>query len=406
MIEGRNIICFASNWSYDPTSKHHIMRLLAERNHVIWVNHHGSRRPRLSRSDFGAVASKLAQVIEGPRRIHDGLTVVTPLVAPWPGRAAARRLNRRWLTRQIRGVLRGLPPRPVQLWSFAPDVDYMCGRFDEECVVYYCVDDFASFSGYDREAIRSSEARLASRADLVVTTSRALYEAKRAFNENTVLVTHGVDDEHFARATSAELTVPAEIASLPRPVLGFWGLLQDWIDVELLSDLARARPDWSIVLIGEAATDVSTIASLPNVHLLGRRPYAALPAYAKGFDAGLIPFRVNALTRAVNPIKLREYLAAGLPVVSTPLPEVEAYRDLVHIGEGGGAFVDACVRALEFDSADRCEERQAAMQPETWSSKVEEVSGHVEGAVERKLAALADVGVVGLHSHGTRGDAW
>ena len=376
LIEDRIIICFASNWFYDPTSKHHVMRLLSKRNHVVWVNYHASRKPRITGADAGAVAAKLRQFISGPRRVSDSLTVVTPLVVPVPGSRAAVAVNRRLLTRQIDSVLRDLPEWPVQLWSFAPDVDYMCGRFDEECVVYYCVDEFSRFSGYDADATLEAEARLAARADLVVTTSRALYEAKRRLNPNVVLVTHGVDFEHFARATLSDLEVPAEIANLERPILGFWGLLQDWLDIELIADVARRRPGWSIVLIGEVATDVSALEKLPNVHLLGRREYGDLPAFAKGFDIGLIPFKVNELTRAVNPIKLREYLSAGLPVVSTALPEVASYEPLATIAHNSGEFVQACEATLSASDGNTAPAaRQAVMRLETWESKIEEICG-------------------------------
>jgi glycosyltransferase involved in cell wall biosynthesis len=377
VIEGRNIVCFASDWFYDPTSKHHLMRLLSRRNHVLWVNYHGSRRPRLSGSDAGRILAKVRQFAEGPRQVTDRITVLTPLVVPMPGNRAAAALNRRILARQIRGALGNLPDRPVQIWSFAPDVDYMCGLLGEELLIYYCVDDFAAFSGYDVAETLAAEGRLGRRADLLITTSQALFEAKRHLNDNVVLVTHGVDYQHFTRANSAEVSVPPDIAELPRPVLGFWGLIQDWLDLELLADTARARPDWSIALIGEVATDVSVISGLPNVHLLGRRPYSQLPAYAKGFDVGLIPFRINALTRAVNPIKLREYLAAGLPVVSTPLPEVQRYSGLASIATAAAEFVRSCQHALQTNSVEKSAARQDAMRAETWAAKLREIEGHV-----------------------------
>ncbi len=445
MIRDRNIICIASNWWYDPTSKHHLMKLLARHNHVVWVNYHGSRRPGLSTSDVRAALSKLRQFVQGPRRVDENITVITPMLVPLPGNPAVAGINRRVLVGQIRAVLRTLPARPVQFWSFAPDVDWLCGHFDEECIVYYCVDEFAAFSGYDRKAILTAEARLAAKADLVVTTSKALYEAKRGLNPNTALVTHGVDYEHFAgcervpraacppvpsmgsasaeadsalaassqwhSATSRQhrsqtafphaafvetdgvgprsaLDPPGNVASLPNPVLGFWGLLQDWLDVDLLAEVAAARPDWSIVLIGEAATDLSALRVRPNVHFLGRRPYASLPAYAAGFDLGIIPFRVNELTRAVNPIKLREYLAAGLPVVSTPLPEVMQYKRFVRVASTATDFVAACEAAIAGDSPIHVAQRRGAMRGESWNAKVEEVSVLVQRCIGHGLPAV------------------
>ncbi|MCG8405514.1 MAG: glycosyltransferase [Phycisphaerales bacterium] len=398
MIEGRNVLCFASNWFYDPTSKHHVMTLLSERNHVIWVNYHGSRRPQASTADVRAIASKLQQVVQGPRRISENMTVVTPLVLPIPGSALATKLNRRLLSKQIRSVLRDMPKRPLQLWSFAPDVDYLCGQFDEECVIYYCVDEFSAFAGYDRQAILEAERRLAVGADLVVTTSQTLYDSKRSLNKNTVLVTHGVDYEHFATATSETVSAPADVAELRRPILGFWGLLQDWLDVTLIAQVAAARPAWSVVLIGEAAVDVSGLANLPNVHLLGRRPYASLPGYAKAFDVGLIPFRDNELTRAVNPIKLREYLSAGLPVVSTPMPEVRRYEKLVHIAPDAASFVAACEKALTESSLGHRHARQTAMRDESWPSKVEALSAYVSSSTNMSYEADGGNGIIAMAS--------
>ncbi|MEK6644792.1 MAG: glycosyltransferase [Planctomycetota bacterium] len=384
MIHDRTILCFASNWFYDPTSKHHIMKLLAENNHVVWVNYHASRRPTISAADAGAVVGKLRQVIEGPRRVAENITVLTPLVIPLPGSRAATALNRRLLVRQIRNVLRTLPPRPVQLWSFAPDIDYLVGRFDEEAVVYYCVDAFSEFTGYNRAAIDSAEARLCKKADLVITTAQSLYDAKRPLNNNTSLITHGVDYDHFEKAADADTNIPPDIADIPRPILGFWGLIQDWIDTDLLASIARQRPDWSIVLIGEEATDCSALRNLRNVHLLGRRPHESLPAYAKAMTVGLIPFRRNALTEAVNPIKLREYLSAGLHVVSTPLPEVRRYEQWVHPANSPAEWITAIADALTNHSPEKAAARRQAMQCETWSAKLDEIQTRLTHALAHR----------------------
>ncbi len=378
MISGRNIICIASNWFFDPTSKHQVMKRLAEQNHVIWVNYHGSRRVRASAADLKAIGGRLRQIFVGPQAVSPSMTVLTPIVLPLPGSAAARHLNRRILVRQIRKVLRGLPPRPIQLWSFAPDVSYLVGHFGEERVVYYCVDEFSAFQGYDAELIRRLEKELIDRADLVITTSRRLQSSKEPLHPHTHLVTHGVDYEHFARAGDHETRVPGDVAKLPHPILGFFGLIQDWVDLDLLAEVARRRPDWSIVLIGTSAVDTSAYAGVPNLHFLGQRPYSVLPAYCRAFDAGLIPFRLNELTLNVNPIKLREYLAAGLPVVSTPLPEVEAYRPLVEIAQGAEAFVAACERAVAARGPEQAARRQAAVQAETWRAKIELLSHLVQ----------------------------
>jgi len=376
MIEGRTILCFACGYDAPPTSKHHVMHILAERNTVLWVNYHASRAPTASSSDALHMARKLADVFSGLRRPRRNLYVLTPLVVPLPASPWARRLNRVLLISQIRRALDRLRNGPLQIWSFTPDVAYALGHFGEEKVVYYCVDDHAAFTGYDRQQVLRDEEALCRRADLVVTTSMALQESKKAWNPNTILVPHGVDYEHFSRAVREDLPCPPDIADIPHPRLGFFGLIRDWVDLALLADIARARPDWHIVMIGDADSNVNLAQyrTIRNMHFLGRKPYEDLPAYCKAFDVGLIPFKINELTKAVNPIKLREYLAAGLPVVSTPLPEVRLYKDLVHLANGKHSFDKMAQAALATTPAGRTR-LNTAMAEETWPEKLRAIYG-------------------------------
>lgn len=387
MISERNIICIASNWFFDPTSKHQVMKVLSERNHILWVNYHGSRRVTASAADIRTVFKRLGQFLAGPQQVAPTITVLTPIVIPLPGSALVHGLNRSMLVRQIRGALRRLPDRPVQVWSFAPDVSYLAGRFGEERLVYYCVDEFSEFAGYDGQAILALERDLIARSDLVVTTSRRLQATKESMHPRTHLVSHGVDGDHFARATDPATSVPDDVADLPGPTLGFFGLIQEWVDLDLLAEVARRRPDWSIVLIGESRIEPKPDVETGNLHFLGQRPYERLPAYCRAFDVGLIPFRINELTLNVNPIKLREYLAAGLPVVSTPLPEVAAYQPLVEIADGVDAFVEACERALASNDDEQVKRRQSAMRQETWRAKVETLSRLVEDCPRQAASA-------------------
>jgi hypothetical protein len=200
----------------------------------------------------------------------------------------------------------------------------------------------------------------------------ALQEAKKGWNPNTILVTHGVDYEHFSRAVREDLPCPPDIADIPHPRLGFFGLIRDWVDLDLLAEVARKRPDWHIVMIGDAdsTVDLAPYRALPNMHFLGRRPYADLPAYCKAFDVGLIPFKINELTKAVNPIKLREYLAAGLPVVSTPLPEVRLCDALVSLADDPATLVASTAACLREGGPESRFRRSDSVRTETWPQKV------------------------------------
>ncbi|MHB8861982.1 MAG: glycosyltransferase [Pirellulaceae bacterium] len=389
MIESHTILCFASGYDAPPTSKHHVMHILAERNTVLWVNYHASRAPTANGSDLRYMAKKLGQVVAGLKTPRPNLHVLTPLVVPLPASAQARKLNQFLLVRQIRRAIRKVARGSVQLWSFTPDVSYVLGNFGEQKVVYYCVDDHSQFTGYDREQVLRDEEELCRRADLVVTTSMALQESKRPFNPNTHLVPHGVDYDHFSRALTQELPIPRDIVNIPHPRLGFIGLIRDWVDLDLLAAVARRQPEWHIVLIGDSTVDLAPYQSLPNMHFLGRKPYAELPAYCRHFDIGLIPFKLNELTRAVNPIKLREYLAAGLPVVSTPLPEVRAYQQWVYLADGPEEFIHGVASGLNGQPGAPRAARALEVSCETWQGKLEQISDYLsavsKGAFEQRL---------------------
>jgi glycosyltransferase involved in cell wall biosynthesis len=375
MLKGKTIVCFASNYDAPPTSKHHVMHLLAEHNVVLWVNYHASRTPTASSSDLKYMFDKLLQVASGRKSPRPNFYVLTPLVIPLPGRNWARRLNRFLLINQVRLSLKRIGQGEVQVWSFTPDVAYVLGHFNEEKVVYYCVDDHAAFTGYDRNQVLRDEEELCRKSDLVITTAMSLQKSKQAWNSNTILVPHGVDFQHFNRAQSEKFQCPDELRGIPGPRLGFFGLIRDWVDLDLLAQVARKRTDWSFVLIGDAdsSVDLSLYHDVPNMHFLGRKPYSELPAYCQHFDVGLIPFKINDLTYAVNPIKLREYLSAGLPVVSTPMPEVQLYDLLVEIADSVEGFqrsIEACLQKSENDRAARV----TTMSRETWDAKLEEIT--------------------------------
>jgi glycosyltransferase involved in cell wall biosynthesis len=197
-----------------------------------------------------------------------------------------------------------------------------------------------------------------------------------------------VDREHFERALSEDTRVPDDLARLPSPVLGFYGTIADWVDTGLLAEVARLRPDWTLALIGTVLIGTSTLERLPNVHLLGRRPYGLLPAYCKGFDVALIPYLESDQLVYRNPIKLREYLAAGLPVVSTPVPEVERYSDWCARVESAGEMVAAVESALAGDSPERRAERSLSMADETWEARAAKVAETVD-ALEARGSAVA-----------------
>ncbi|MBX3259240.1 MAG: glycosyltransferase [Labilithrix sp.] len=394
MMRGENIVCFAKDWSEDPTSNNHVMRILARDNRVVWLNSIATRQPSFTdKGDVSKIVRKLKSFARGPKRVDARLDVYTPIVLPFPHSRLAGKVNHQILRASVGALRRSRGMSDFQLWTFLPTAAPYVGRLGESLSVYYVTDEFSHFTAVGRQIV-DMEKDLLQRADVVFTTSKPLLERKRVHNPETHLALHGVDQAHFARALDPATPVAKEIAELPRPILGFIGLIEDWVDLDTIAHLAERRADWSIVLIGKSKVDLSRLDKYANVHVLGRKPYASLPEYCKGFDVALIPFEINELTRNVNPIKLREYFSAGLPCVSSPMPAVVEYAEIdrgplanaCYVARTKEAFHEAVVRALRDDSPEARARRSEAMKLETWEKKVEQLGDVVLRVKERKLS--------------------
>ncbi len=383
VLRGRDIVCFSNDWGGDPLSKTHIMRILARDNRVLWVNSLGNRPARPSGRDLRRILAKLFSAARGLREVERNIHVLAPLYFPAYGTPTIDAANRWALRRQVLGAMRRLGmARPIT-WAFLPSAAAVAGTLGESLVIYHVVDAFSSFSDASSH-VDAMERKLVASADLVITSSEPLLRAKAPLNPRTVLVRHGVDFAHFTRALDPETRVPADLLRLPRPVVGFFGLVADWIDLELVREVADAYPRTSVVLIGKAVTSLRPLARSRNVHLLGRKRYIDLPAYCRGFDVAITPFRLNDLGLSASPLKAREYLAAGLPNVCTDLPELRAIPGCV-VARTRGEFVQRVGEALRSGGPSR--ERSELMRAESWEARVEEIRGHVAALRDGRRAA-------------------
>jgi glycosyltransferase involved in cell wall biosynthesis len=264
------------------------------------------------------------------------------------------------------------------VWMSDPRDGYVLDSLSPRLLCYDCMDDYALIAPQAalRGVLRSQEEGLLKRVDVVFASSDELARRCTSSNRNVHLVPNGVDAARFAPASGA--AIAPDVAALPRPRLGYAGSLASWIDFDLLAMIARARPQWSLVLVGPVASDaqaqVAALQRLPNVHVLGERPYRAIPTYLHGFDVSLIPFQINDLTRAVNPVKFFEYIAAGQPVVATPLPELLRFQETCAIAASGDDFIACIESALSTrDDGERVRQRLAFAQANDWSQRVDSV---------------------------------
>jgi glycosyltransferase involved in cell wall biosynthesis len=370
-LSGRDIVCFANDWSGDPLSKKHVMRRLAHHNRVLWVNSLGNRAPRATVHDVRRIFDKLQRFAGGLYQVEPNIHVLSPIAVPNYRSTLMRRLNAVVVGNTVRAAMKKLGFSRPLLYTFVPASAWVADELDADRVVYHCVDEFSQFEGAGPE-IAELERELIERSDLVIVCSEPLRERKCRLNPNTVLVRHGVEHAHFARALDEATVVPDDVARLPRPVVGFYGLVAEWIDIEAMRLVAVAFPEGSLVIVGDINNADVRPLSLPNVHFLGRRPYDALPGYCKAFDVALLPFVDNELTRNANPLKLREYLAAGLPVVATDIPEARALaQNGVLLARTPADFPPLVGRALERSGPSRA--RSEAMARESWDDKVAEI---------------------------------
>jgi glycosyltransferase involved in cell wall biosynthesis len=186
---------------------------------------------------------------------------------------------------------------------------------------------------------------------------------------------HGVDFELFSAFGASHLPKPRDFEKVRPPIIGFYGLIQDWLDFELIAKIAKSHPEWSIALIGKVATDISEIRDYSNIYLLGEKPYKDLPNYSRLFDVAIIPYNVaDKRMETVNPTKLLQYIACGLPVVSVDLPEVRNYSKVVYVASSHEEFIKNIEKALKENSQERRQIRQLMAKDETWQRRVEKIS--------------------------------
>lgn len=366
------IVYFGNEWfAENRTSSHHMARRLSEEVPLLYVDSPGMRAPSTSGRDLRRIWRKIAQALRRPTRLSAGLWHCTVPQLPWRGAPLVDRLNRRFGAWAVRRAMRHAGIEHPMLWFVVPHPSFMLDEVPHECAIYYCIDDYAAHPGVDAVRIRACDMELTRRADHVFVAPPALVAAKQAENLSTSYAPHGVDVDMFARAQAADTEVPDAAAALGAPVIGYFGLIAAWTDLELLEWLAVQRPQWSFLFVGHPSVDVSTLRRQGNVTLVGPQPYESLPGWAKAFDVAIIPYRQNQQVINANPLKLREYLATGKPVVSVPAPEVDKFAGLVAVAETRQAFLDAIEAALREDSPGLRVARMDAVREMSWERRAQ-----------------------------------
>lgn len=294
--------------------------------------------------------------------------------------------RRRLLQEALRTELKGQFERPV-LWFYDPmAAPAHLGHFNERAVVYDCMDELSQFKFAPPEIV-ARERKLLEAADVVFAGGRKMRESKARFNSNCHFYGCGVDVAHFSQARSPRLEVPPDVRfGEGKLVLGYFGVVDERLDYQLIDALARANASWHLAIIGPPCkVDPASFPKHPNLHWLGRREYAELPAYTKAFDACLMPFAMNEATEFINPTKALEYMATGRPIVSTPVPDVVSnFGSVVKIARTHEEFIEHCRKeTLAPDEAAIARGIRMAEENQ-WETIVQKLEGHVQEALRKK----------------------
>jgi glycosyltransferase involved in cell wall biosynthesis len=381
----KGFVVFSDDWGGHPSSSQHLFSRIARNLPVVWVNT-VMRWPRITPADLGKVAGKLSSWLRPRPPAPDGdagpVTVLAPVLWPGWGFGPGRRFNRG----AVLGALAPLVPEGGDGWGIVSTIPVVADVFaalPRATRVYYCVDEYAEWPGHARGVMTRLEARLLDHADLLVATATPLLEAKARPGLPARLLTHGVDGARFAAAAAGRGQLAGVGAD--ETVVGFFGLVDERIDQELVAGVAAALPRARFVFLGEVVCDVSALNRVPNVTLLPPVPYAELPEAAARFDVCWLPYRINDLTKNINPLKLKEYLALERPVAAVPLPEVAALAAHVALAEDAAGFVAVLEGWIESPPA--CPEAtRAFVAAEDWDAKARQFLAWVAGAADGTLS--------------------
>ena len=380
-LQNLSAIYFGNDWfAENRTSSHHIARQLARRMPLLYVDTPGMRSPTASSRDLRKILRIARKFLAKPTSVGTQLWHLTVPQIPFRRLPFVESLNRvlgRWLVRRAARFLRF--GRRLS-WFAVPHPAALAGMLQDELVVYYVVDDYAALAQMDAARIQRLDDELTARANVVFVCSETLLNRKRELNQNVEYSPHGVDFELFSQAQDPATEIPEAARALRQPVIGYFGSIAGQIDLELIAYLAGRRKNWTFLLIGMASVNVDALTALPNVHLAGPQPYESLPQWAKAFDVAIVPYRRDRFVLNSNPLKIREYLAAGKPVVSVRAPEIERFSDVVFLADSHEDFLDKIQQALEAETAEIRERRMELVRNSSWEACAERALGRVKKA--------------------------
>ena len=366
-FQGQDFIVFGEDFARHPHSLEHLLRPLFKDNRFIWVETIGLRSPKLSVYDLKRIAEKLLSWF-GPKKsptervVPGNIMIVSPFMIPFNLFSLVRMFNQWMVERKVRKALAQRNFKDVITVTSVPNSCDYVGNYDERLTVFVCVDEFSLWPGLNYDLVRSMENKLIAKTDLIFATSQALVESKNNGKTPTVLLTHGVEFQHFNIGPKTNLGQPLKIC--------YFGLFDERSDQNILVEIASALPNVHIEIIGEVVCDCSRLSGFSNIEFKGPVSYAELPRAIADVDVFILPYVRTELTNNLNPLKLKEYLSTGRPVIATALPEVTRSQEHLLLAATGSEFVDHIHSIIAKKSGlDYERTLMWLQQSETWDAK-------------------------------------
>lgn len=346
------------------TNKQHVAVELANLGYrVLYIDSIGLRQPTLKQSDFKRIFKRVLKVFNLPKKVHNNIWVLSPLALPFYKYTLIRKINKLLLNCMVYLCKKYLHFSNDIFWTYSPLTTSLLNFSYYSHTLYHCVDEIKEQPGMPKKIIDDKEKELLEKIDIVFTTSQKLFDTKKKYTKNIHLHSNVADFNHFNKATQTNSIIPKELLEISSPILMFIGAISSYkIDFELLTYIAKQRPNYSIVLIGKVGegdpyTNISTLKEYKNIYFLGPKKYTQLPFFLKGAQVALLPNTINNYTSSMFPMKFFEYLSAGKQIVSTDLPALKDYNNLCFLSKNYDDFIKnidkICTNKIDNDLVDR-----------------------------------------------------
>lgn len=380
-----DIVYISNDYRADNrTSSHHIAYRLGNDYKILHIEAGCTRTPRASKGDALKIFNKLKTFFSGLRQVNSNVKVGSVILPQFISNRFIRFLFTQIVRVQllIFQFISGIH-KPVY-WCTHPTLIEVIAPLPKSLLVYYCVDDFAAMPGVKVSRISQLDQQMSEQADLIFTPSRPLYEKKLKLNSNSKLSPHGVDFDHFKLASEPKTPKAEMLQAIDTPIIGFFGLIEHWIDLGLVQAIAEQIPNTTLVMIGRVAVNLDQYQFPANVIFTGAKPYEDLPTFACAFNVAIIPYIDNAQVFNANPLKLREYLATGKPIVSYTNPEIARYADVVNIAKDQDDFIRLVKQCLQGETGSTVDQRLKRVESESWEARYKTVIEEFNQALATK----------------------